>query len=292
MTYSKADPISKQDDYVNKPVEDLMSFDDLDIIDSKLLNSDTSNQSINLNGDGSSDSLSNVDVFNKNEKLQNELEVILRNKGPVDIDLIKQLSTVNDTSSNTTASTNEDELNSQEEDEEAEGERKSVLKLKEKFQNQNLIKSKKSLDFKQMKKRSINLINLSEARITLFSDSVLVAKLNLNKLEDDKQQALAQKQWERKWVTLSDDRQLTIYSSKNDLKPNDILLLNNFQLASVNETTLELIRSCDLNVGGESRIKTKSFINLFEFTNYEIKFTNNDNKNILFNLINQMINTA
>ena len=121
---------------------------------------------------------------------------------------------------------------------------------------------------------------------------MLVAKLNLNKLEDDKQQALAQKQWERKWVTLSDDRQLTIYSSKNDLKPNDILLLNNFQLASVNETTLELIRSCDLNVGGESRIKTKSFINLFEFTNYEIKFTNNDNKNILFNLINQMINTA
>ncbi len=275
-------------------------------------NSDnTSTQSISLN-DGSNDSISNIDV--KNVSLRNQL------KQKFD----KRLS-CNDTSSTTTTTTNEEEFDVEQENiEENEDSKKSVEKLREAFQKNvkpgfNKINSTTALISKptvpHLRKRSmpnLNPMQLSSIPTpkVLFSDSVMVSKLNLNKVTDgdddhDDEASLKHvhetKVWERKWISLTDERILTIYSCHNDLKtnqvPNNLINLNMFELGDVgNETSFELLKRRSLAIDtvgdcGESLAgnrKTKSFINLFEYTNYEFKFLNHENKNKLFNLINDL----
>jgi hypothetical protein len=240
---------------------------------------------------------SNVSVLKSDEcdddKFKNELkEVILRNKN-------ESATTINDSSSTTTTTdTNEDE---EEEVEKEDEEKKNFIKIKETFikneikQNNN--KYTKSNSTNDLRKRSIGNTNTSlNNQNILFSDSVLISKINLNKIEnneeeeeEEKKQSMAatQKIWERKWIQLTDDGLLSVYSCQNESQPKDLLNLINFELININETTFELKRENLLQK--QNRVKTKSFINLFEYTNYELKFLKNENKTILFNLIKDLI---
>lgn len=245
-----------------------------------------------------------------NNKLQNELkEVMLRKK--------KNDSTNNsnnDTSSTTTTTTNEDEEDSVEvqvEEIKENGEdKKSFDKIKQNFiknetKQNNVTKGNmvKKLSISSLKNEDLNNNSnqqQGDSSQILFSDSVLISRLNLNKVEltavdvdSDKNNTTSlanngNKTWERKWITLTDDRILSVFSCKNVANrrqlPSDLLNLNNFELINLDESSFELKRLNQLNEGGSNR-KTKSFINLFEYTNYELKFSKDENKSTLFNLI-------
>jgi hypothetical protein len=239
---------------------------------------------------------SNVSVLKSDisdDKFKNELkEVILRNKN--------ETITINDSSSTTTTTdTNEDE---EEEVEKEDEEKQNFIKIKETFikneikQNNN--KYTKSNSTNDLRKRSIGNTNtsLNNHQNIIFSDSVLISKINLNKIENNEEEeeeekkqstAATQKIWERKWIQLTDDGLLSVYSCQNESQPKDLLNLIHFELININETTFELKRENLLQK--QNRVKTKSFINLFEYTNYELKFLKNENKTILFNLIKDLI---
>ena len=245
-------------------------------------------------------------INNDDNRFKEELkEVILRKNSSS-----TTTATINDTSSTTTTTTdtNDDEEEGEEE------EKKDFNKIKETFikneikQNINKKYSKSSITSSDERKRSItsntSLNNIQQQTNVLFSDSVLISKMNLNRLDNEPQEeddktsmtVTSNKIWERKWIQLTDDRLLSVYSCQNDLKsnesPKDLLNLNYFELININETTFELKRDDSLQQSNKkttNRIKTKSFINLFEYTNYELKFLKDENKTILFNLIKDLI---